>query len=142
VRAASFFLACVLATPGVAALDCKSDAWAFYGAVRDAGGRPVGDAEVFLLLDKIDEAEYLREGVRGRRFRTNEYGKFQAGLVCSDTRDAPNPCARKLKHLTVVVSSQSHGMRMRVYRLNDLEIVLEEGACFVHVPEIRLRKGF
>ncbi len=135
-------LAALLATPGVGALDCASDAWAFYGTVRDAGGRPVGDAEVFLLLDKISEAEYLREGVRGRRFRTNEFGKYQAGLVCSDTRDAPNPCAKRLKYLTVVVSSRDHAMKMHVYRLNDLEIVGDEGACFVQVPEIRLRKGF
>ncbi len=141
-RAVFFFLTCLLTGPEVGALECESDAWAFYGAVRDGGGRPVGDAEVFLLLDKISEAEYFREGVRGRRFRTNEYGKYRAGLVCSDTRDSPNPCAKKLKHLTVVVSSPDHTMKMLVYKLNDLEVVADEGACWVHVPEIRLRRGF
>ena len=131
-----------LAVPGCGASECDFDAWAFYGAVHDPGGQPVDDAQVFLLLDKMDQTDYVKEGVRGRRFRTNEYGKYQAGLVCGDDRDAPNPCAKKLKHLTVVVSSWDHALKMRVFKLNDLEIVADDGVCFVHVPEIRLSKGF
>jgi len=123
-------------------VECDHDAWAFYGAVRDVAGRPIGDAQVFLLLDKVNEADYVREGVRGRRFRTNEFGKYQAGLVCSDDRDAPNPCAKKLKHLTIAVSSQGHAMKLQVFKLNHLEIVKDDGVCFVQMPEIRLQKGF
>lgn len=124
------------------AAECDHDAWAFYGAVRTTGGQPVGDAEVFLLLDKVNESVYAKEGVRGRRFRTNEFGKYQAGLVCSDTRDAPNPCGKKLRHLTVAVSSRDYSMKLQVFKLRDLEIVDEDGVCFIHMPEIQLRKGF
>ena len=130
-----------LAALPAAAGGCDSDAWAFYGAVRDASGNPIGDAEVFLLLDKIDQSEYLKEGVRGRRFRSNEYGKYQAGLICDDNSDNPNPCARKLKHLTVVVSARDYAMKLRVFKLNDLSVMTEDGVCLVHVPELRLRKG-
>ena len=139
---AAVLIACLLIAPATSAVDCSHDAWAFYGAVREAGGQPINDAEVFLLLDKVSRADYLEDGVRGRRFRTNEYGKYQAGLVCSDNRDAPNPCARKPKHLTVVVSSRKHTLKMQVFKLNDLEIITEEGVCFVQMPEIRLRRGF
>jgi len=132
----------VLIAPGAGAVDCDYDAWAFFGAVRDAGGQPLGDAEVFLLLDKVNQADYLREGVRGRRFRTNVYGKYQAGLVCSDNRDAPNPCAKKLKHVTVAVSAPGHAMKLQVLKLNGLEIVKDDGVCFVQMPEIRLQRGF
>ncbi len=141
-RAALFLIACFLIAPGAGAVDCDYDAWAFFGAVRNAGGHPIGDAEVFLLLDKVNQADYLKEGVRGRRFRTNEYGKYQAGLVCSDNRDAPNPCARRLKHLTIAVSSQGHAMKLQVFKLKNLEILDEDGVCFVQMPEIRLQKGF
>jgi len=139
---AALLILCFLGAPETGAVECDYDAWAFYGAVRDLGGKPIGDAEVFLLLDKVNEAAYLRDGVRGRRFRTNEYGKYQAGLVCGDNRDAPNPCAKKLKHLTVVVSSPGHAMKLQVHRLNDLEIVRDDGVCLVRMPEIRLQKGF
>lgn len=135
-------IACFLITPGTGAVECAHEAWAFYGAVRDSAGQPIGDAQVFLLLDKVNQADYVREGVRGRRFRTNEFGKYQAGLICNDDSDAPNPCARKLKHLTVAVSSQGHAMKMQVFKLNDLEIVDNDGVCFVQMPEIRLQKGF
>ena len=132
----------LLLAPQVGAVDCEYEAWAFFGAVRNAGGQPIGDAEVFLLLDKVSEGDYLREGVRGRRFRTNEYGKYQAGLVCSDNRDAPNPCAKKPKHVTVAVSSPGHGMKLQVHKLKSLEIVMDDGVCFVQMPEIRLQRGF
>ena len=132
----------VVSAPPAVAGSCDSDAWAFYGAVRDASGNPIGDAEVFLLLDKIDQSEYLEEGVRGRRFRSNDYGKYQAGLICDDNSDNPNPCARKLKHLTVVVSSPDYAMKMRVFKLRDLDILREDGVCLVRVPEMQLRKGF
>ena len=132
----------VLLAPAAGAVDCEQDIWAFFGAVRDSGGQPIDDAEVFLLLDKVNRADYLRDGVRGRRFRTNEYGKYQAGLICSDNRDAPNPCAKKLKHLTVAVSSPGRAMKLQVLKLNDLEIVSDEGVCFVQMPEIRLQRGF
>jgi len=135
-------IACFLITPRADAFECGHNAWAFYGAVRDAGGQPIGDAEVFLLLDKVNQTDYLKVGVRGRRFRTNEYGKYQAGLICSDSRDAPNPCARRLKHLTIAVSSQGYAMKMQVFKLKSLEILAEDGVCFVRMPEIRLQKGF
>ena len=77
------------ATAGATA--CDSEAWAFYGAVRNAGGRPIADARVHLLLDKMNATAYAREGMRARRFWTNEYGKFQGGLICSDNSDSPNP---------------------------------------------------
>ncbi len=141
-RTVVFLFFCCLIAPPAAGADCGHDNWAFYGAVRDAAGRPVADAQVLFLLDKVNRADYLKEGVRGRRFRTNEFGKYQAGLICNDDSDAPNPCARKLKHLTVAASARNHAMKLQVYKLNDLEIVDEEGVCFVHVPEIRLRKGF
>lgn len=121
-----------------AAERCDSDVWAFFGAVRDSAGQPIGDAEVFLLLDKINHADYLKEGVRGRRFHTNEYGKFQAGLICSDSSDRPNPCSRKLRHLTVAASSRGHMMKLQVFKLATLEVVDEDGVCFIHLPEIRL----
>ena len=145
---AAILLAVAAALPFAAALPaagspCDSEAWAFYGAVRDSGGRPVANARVHLLLDKINEAAYAREGMRAKRFWTNEFGKYQAGLICSDDSDAPNPCARKLKHLTVVVYSDGHAMTLKVFKLRDLEIrPTDEGACFVTVPEIRLKKGY
>ena len=134
--------AAILAVPCATAAKCESDAWAFYGAVRDAGGRPISDAVVFLLLDKLRPVEDSPTGRRGRSFRTNEYGKYQAGVFCTDDSDSPNPCAKKPKLLTVSVSSQGYGMKMRVFKLNDLDIVEDDGVCFVHMPEIRLEKRF
>ena len=141
VGAIALLLAAAIAFPSSAATHCDSEAWAFYGAVRDTSGRPVAEARVYLLLDKINEAAYAREGMRARRFWTNEYGKYQAGLICGDNSDSPNPCARKLKHLTVMVDSGDHAMTLKVFKLRDLEIVPEDGACFVRVPEIRLQRG-
>ena len=139
--AAALLLAGLASWPAQAGPSCRSDAWAVYGAVRTAGGAPVDDAEVFLLLDKIDARAYAREGVRGRRFRTNEFGKYQAGLICSDSSDRPNPCAKKLKHLTAVVSAPGYGMTLRVWKLADLNVVAEDGVCFVTMPEVRLERG-
>ena len=134
--------AAILCAPHARAAKCESDAWAFYGSVRDAGGRPIGDAVVFLLLDKLRPVEGSPTGTRGHSFRTNEYGKYQAGLFCTDDSDSPNPCAKKPKQLTVTVSSQGYAMKMKVLKLNDLDIVKDEDVCFVHMPEIRLEKGF
>jgi len=135
-------VAAILAAPCAGAAKCESDAWAFYGAVRDAGGRPIGDAVVFLLLDKPRPVEDFSTGTRGRSFRTNEYGKYQAGLFCTDDSDSPNPCAKTPKRLTVSVSSQGYAMKLQVLKLNNLDIVEDDGVCFVHMPEIRLQKGF
>ncbi len=135
-------VAAILAAPCATAAKCESDAWAFYGAVRDAGGRPISDAVVFLLLDKLKPVEDSPTGTRGRSFRTNEYGKYQAGLFCTDDLDSPNPCAKKPKRLTVTVSSQGYAMKMQVLKLNNLDIIEDDGVCFVHMPEIRLQKGF
>ena len=135
-------VAAILCAPHAGAAKCESDAWVFYGSVRDAGGRPIGDAVVFLLLDKLKPVEDSPTGTRGRSFRTNEYGKYQAGLFCTDDSDSPNPCAKKPKQLTVTVSSQGYAMKMKVLKLNDLDIVKNEDVCFVLMPEIRLEKGF
>ncbi len=134
--------AAILCVPQARAATCESDAWAFYGSVRDAGGRPIDDAVVFLLLDKLRPVKDSPTGTRGRSFRTNKYGKYQAGLFCTDDSDSPNPCAKKPKQLTVSVSSQGYAMRMQVLKLNRLDIVENDGVCFVHMPEIRLKKEF
>ena len=48
-RCLLFLLALTLGTTEAAR--CPSDAWAFYGAVRDRGGRPIADARLSFLLD-------------------------------------------------------------------------------------------
>jgi len=120
---------------------CDRDAWAFYGAVRDGGGRPIADARINLLLDRPASGTDARKGDRWSSFYSNEFGKYQAGLVCSDSSDRANPCAKKPKLLAIETRAEGYADSLRVLKLKNLEIVVDGGICFVALPELKLQRS-
>jgi hypothetical protein len=117
--------------PALAA-DCGNEYYVA-GAVLDAASRPVANAEVWVLLDKISEKKYRQQGLRARSFRTDGGGVYSAHVVCGN-RGGPNPCAKNPKYLTIAADGAGLGMRLKVYKLKDLKMIVDRGACFVEVP--------
>jgi len=129
---------------GVAYPDtCDPSRYQIMGQVVDSGGRPLFDATVRLLLDQISAQEFARQGPRARLRRTNSSGIYVGMIDCEAARgvtDAPNPCAKKVKHLTVLIEAEGFRARLVVFKLKDLEINRDAGGCLVQVPDIRLAR--
>jgi len=121
------------------AVDCGNEYYVA-GAVLDAARRPVPNAEVWVLLDKISEKKYRQQGLRARSFRTDGGGVYSAHVVCGN-RGGPNPCAKNPKYLTIAADGAGLGLRLKVYKLKDLKVIADRGACFVEVPPFLLGKS-
>jgi hypothetical protein len=130
-----------MASPSVGADPCKPARYQIMGKVRDVNGRPVGDATVRLLLDRISAPKFSAEGPRARLTRTNDFGTYVALIDCDEARgttDAPNPCADRPRHLTVGVEARGLRMKLMVFKLKELEVTRDAGGCLVEVPAIKL----
>jgi hypothetical protein len=114
---------------------CPSGEYEVFGVVYDDFGRPLPDAEVLVLLDRVSEKKTRKQGIRARSTRTDASGHYLRGITCGGE---PNPCASAPRYLSVGVATERHSLRVRVFRLKDLEIVEEDGRCQVEAPAIRL----
>jgi len=130
-------LACCLAVVPAAIAGCGNE-YHVGGVVRDGGGRPISDAQVWVLLDKISEKKTIAQGIRARKTRTDRKGSFSARVVCGGENGGPNPCARKPKHLTIAAGGDGYGLKLRVFKLRDLDVVEQGGVCRVDVPPFSL----
>lgn len=121
---------------GVSASSCKQKDYEIHGTVTDRSGRPLGGARIHVLLDKVSQKEFGKQGVRARSVTANDRGGYQIGISCGGE---PNPCASKPKHLTVAASKHGYAMVLQTFSLKELEIVEQDGRCFVRAPSIKLR---
>jgi protocatechuate 3,4-dioxygenase beta subunit len=121
------------------AASCKQKDYEIHGTVTDRSGRPIPGARVHVLLDKISQKEFGKHGVRARSATGNERGTYQVRITCGGE---PNPCAAKPKHLSVAASKHGYAMILQVFPFKELEIVEQDGRCFVRAPNLQLRSGF
>src|SRR5262245_3421146 len=108
------------------AVTCKPARYQLLGRVLDAGGAPLADASVRLVLDEVSAERFAEEGPRARLTRTGSSGAYLALIDCETTgapSDAPSPCAAKPRHLTVSAEAPGHRGRVVVYKLKELEII-------------------
>ena len=118
---------------------CTSSTYRITGSVRDAGGNPIADASVFLLLDVVSEKKFNEHGMRAARFRTDGAGRYHGEIACKDTsRNRATPCAKRLRDLTVAASTGGHRLRLRSFKLKKLGVVENFGLCHVQVPDLVL----
>lgn len=124
--------------PALAAA-CSSGYYQVTGIVRDTTGRPLADARVFVLLDTISEKKFLEQGVRARSFRTDGAGRFTANIDCNARGgDARNPCAKRPRDVTVAAVTHGYRLRLKGFKLKNLELNERGGGCMVQIPELTL----
>jgi len=120
---------------------CKPARFQVMGLVADVSGRPLVDARVYLLLDRVSEEKTSEYGVRAIPVRTNASGSYVQLIDCDElaqTSDRPNPCARSPKHLTVSAGGPGYRTKLQVFKLKELDVRRDAGGCMVLVPDIRL----
>jgi protocatechuate 3,4-dioxygenase beta subunit len=118
-----------LAAPDAAA-GCRADTWEVSGVVLDASGHGLAGAAVHLLLDRVSHKKFAAEGVRAQRTRTDANGRFSRTIVCGGS---PNPCARRPKHLTMIVDAGGR-TTLRQFKLSELETEEGPSSCRLRVP--------
>jgi len=145
-RALALFLtalACALpaSTPAPAAKvpACRHPVWEVYGGVTDRAGAPVPSVRAYVLLDKVSQKEFSKQGVRARSATVTDDGRYHVGLTCGSS---PDPCAAKLRHLTVIAEGRGYATTLRVFELADLEVVEDGDRCTARVPTLQLRESF
>jgi hypothetical protein len=145
-RACVIVLAVVAAsvplTPSEAA--CKPARFQIMGNLVDRAERPVVDAIVRVLLDRVSEQEFAKQGPRARLVRTNNSGAYVVMIDCDEASkagDAPNPCADKPKYVTLIVEAAGYRSKVVVHKIKDLELIKDPGGCLILVPDVRLAPG-
>jgi hypothetical protein len=125
----------VLQAPvSVAAPDpCRAGPFRVAGQIRNASGRGVPDTRVFLLLDRASGKKFAQQGVRAKSVETDAAGFFDGVVVCGTD---PDPCAKRPKHLTAAVSGSRSAMKLKVFRLGDLDTDAVAGECRIRLPDI------
>lgn len=118
---------------------CRQQVWEVYGSVTDRAGLPVPGARVYVLLDKVSQKEFARQGVRARSTAVNDDGRYHVGLTCGVE---PDPCAARPRHLTVIAEARGHASTLRGFALGDLQIVEQAGRCAVRAPTLQLRGNY
>jgi protocatechuate 3,4-dioxygenase beta subunit len=131
-------VAWTLPAPPAQSADCSGNRYLVKGAVRDRAGDPVPSAQVHVLLDKVSEKKFLKQGVRARSFRADDEGRYTATIVCGGEGGQPNPCAKNPKHLTVAAQGPDHGLKLVVFKLSDLPVTSLAGDCLIEAPGIVL----
>jgi len=105
------------------------------GRVIDASERPVADARVYLLMDKVSEREFAKQGMRAVITRTDRSGWYSETIVCGGT---PDPCARKPAHFSVLAQTPGTSLRLRTFTLKSLNVVKRSDGCVLRAPDMRL----
>ena len=123
---------------------CKPSRYQVMGSLTDRSERPVADAIVRVLLDRVSEKEFAKHGPRARLIRTNASGTYVAMIDCDEARkagDAPSPCADKPKYVTLIVEAPGYRTKVVVHKIKDLELIKDPGGCLILVPDVRLASG-
>jgi len=123
---------------------CKPSRYQVMGNLVDRTERPVTDAIVRVLLDRVSEQEFAKQGPRARLVRTNNSGTYVAMIDCDEASkagDAPNPCADKPKYVTLIVEGAGYRTKVVVHKIKDLELIKDPGGCLILVPDVRLAPG-
>ena len=123
-----------VAGPTPAAGKC-SDTYHVSGRVIDANDRPIAGARVYLLLDKVSEREFAKQGVRAVITRTDRSGWYAESIVCGGQ---PDPCARNPAHFSMLVQAEGSSLRLRTFKLKSLNVVKRSDGCVLRVPDMRL----
>jgi hypothetical protein len=123
----------------LSAASCKQKDYEVRGTVTDRSGQAIPRARVHVLLDKVSQKEFGKHGVRVRSVTASDRGAYQVQITCGGE---PNPCASKPKHLSLAASKHGYAMVLQVFPLKELEIVEQDGRCFVRAPNLELRAGF
>jgi hypothetical protein len=129
----------LLVSPGGVAwsADCRADRWVVTGSVEDSTGRPVADARVRVLLDRISEKSFLKNaGTRARSALTNAAGRYQVELLCGSQ---PDPCAGRPKVVSVAVNAGGHRLIFKTLDLKPLGPEEDGGVCFLEMPGVEVR---
>jgi hypothetical protein len=124
---------------------CKPARYTVMGQVTDSSGRPLVDARVRLLLDRVSEEETADHGVRALSTRTNAAGSFVQYIDCDEMAvrgDRPSPCARNPKHVTVSATAPGLRTRLQVFKFKALEIRRDAGGCVLILPDLRLSPAY
>ena len=124
---------------------CKPARYTVMGQVTDSGGRPLVDARVRLLLDRVSGKKTADHGVRALSTRTNAAGSFVQYIDCDELAvrgDRPSPCARSPRHVTVSATAPGLRSRLQVFKFKALEIRRDAGGCILILPDIRLSPAY
>ena len=70
-------LAIVTMTNWLHAASCKQMGFEVHGTVTDRSGQPIPGARVHVLLDKVSQKEFGKQGVRARSVTANDRGGYQ-----------------------------------------------------------------
>ena len=136
IRLAACLLLCT--TPLLGA-PCSSSTYQVRGAVRDAAGTPIDDASVFLLLDVVSEKKFHQHGMRAARFHTDGAGRYDASIACHNPdREQASPCAKNPRDLTIAATADGHRLKLKSFKLKNLNVAESYGVCFVQVPDLVL----
>jgi len=116
-----------------------ADTYHVSGRVIDATDRPVSDVRVYLLLDKVSEREFAKQGVRAVITRTDKSGWYAESIVCGGR---PDPCARNPAHFSMLTQSKGSSLRLKTFKLKSLNVVKRSDGCVVRVPDMRLASAW
>ncbi|MCP3979645.1 MAG: hypothetical protein GY716_09990 [bacterium] len=140
--AVSSILLFLVFAPSVATQSrCDARRYRLGGRVEGGAGRPVADARVHLLLDRVSQKKFHKQGIRARKARTDRHGRYDLEVACADSapelRNAPDPCAAKVQHVTVLAAAPAHRMKLQTFKLTELEVTAD--GCTIRVPTVTLR---
>ena len=110
------------------------------GVVEDANGIPLPGARVYVLLDRISEKEFRKQGLRARTITSDDSGRYSVILTCEGK---PNPCSGKRpRNLTVAAEKSGYATRLKVHKLADLDAVESPYGCTIQAPDLALSRSF
>jgi hypothetical protein len=119
---------------------CRGPEYRVAGVVVDANGIPLPGARVYVLLDKISEKEFRKQGLRARSVTSDDSGRYAVTLSCDEK---PSPCSGKKPHsLTIAAEKSGYATRLRVHRLSGLEAVESPYGCTIQAPDLSLSRSF
>ena len=124
---------------GAALAGACGDTYHVQGRITDGSGRGVGDAAVYMLVDKVSKKKTEKQGIRAVGTRTDGSGGFSHTVTCGGS---PNPCAKNPKHVTIMVDQRGLRATLKTFRLADVEVVKLGGECVVRVPPIAVKQSF
>jgi len=108
------------------------------GSVIGPGGRPLADAKVYGLLDRVSEKQTMKQGIRARSTRTDASGRFELPIQCGEVSGQPNPCASNPKHLTLIVGDLGSRMTLRQFKLKSVGMQRVGEGCVIEAPLVKL----
>jgi hypothetical protein len=119
---------------------CRGPEYHVAGVVEDAHGIPLPGARVYVLLDKISEKEFRKQGLRARSVTSDGSGRFSVTVTCGGK---PNPCSgKKPKNLTIAAEASGYATRLKVHKLASLDAVESPYGCTIQTPDLALSRSF